>query len=78
MASPQERILRIERLKDSIKKSFEEGNVVKKEKLLGFMSCEWGLSRRTGLEYIEGIVATEVVKEEGKGKDIKLTWVGEN
>lgn len=48
----KERIMRINQLKEILEKAFKKGVEVDKDKFIGVCCLDYGLSRRTVLEYL--------------------------
>ena len=53
MTLADQRKARIEQIRASIKKAKKEGKELNIDKLLALCQIEWGLSRRTALEYLK-------------------------
>lgn len=64
MAKPKERMKRLREILEIVKKISKKGEAVSKEKLIARLGFEWGISRRTALEYIDTLVKGEYIIEE--------------
>jgi hypothetical protein len=59
---------RIFQMYSSIKKANEKGNAAGKEKIIGIAMCDFGISRRFIMEYLNALIDSErvILTEEGE------------
>lgn len=75
MKSQTQRINRVNQIKAVVKAKTLSGEFVSKEKFVARLCCDWGISRRTALEYLDNVTLAgyaEEVQEEGEKI---LKWV---
>lgn len=65
MKSSEKRKARIQAIERILKQARDEGKTVDKEKLIGNLGYDWGMSRRILIEYINNLKLAEKVKEDG-------------
>lgn len=47
---------------------------IMKSKLIANLCCDWGLSRRVVVEYVNLLIQAEFVTEEKRDKEVIVTW----
>lgn len=74
MVTANTRKSRISQIMAAIKAATNKGENVDKEKLISKLCCDWGVSRRTALEYLDNIIGADYAKEYEEGGRQILLW----
>lgn len=68
MTNEADRLYRINKVVSVIRNSNERGNAADKEKLIAHFMIDYGISRRTSLEYLKALEVAEKIKITKEGE----------
>ena len=60
----EKRQQRVRRIRQAVKQASDMGEAVYKDKFIAKLSIEWGIARRTALEYLKELIDAEIISEE--------------
>ena len=69
-----QRVNRIEKIKEILRESKERGVLISKERLVAGLCCDWGMARRSVVEYVNLIINAGFANESKMDNETIVIW----